>query len=167
MSRESRRAASRRYKPKNVALLLVAEAPPKAPGRYFYFEQEQSHDLLFNAVVKALFGESPRPQDKPHWLQELKRSGVYLIEVSDDPVEASDLSSKVPDLIRRVRRLKPRCVLLLKATVYDHAFVALRDGGVPVVDVRIPFPSAGRQLLFHRRFRKGLRDGARLAQANG
>lgn len=167
MNRESRKVASRRYKPKNVALLLVAEAPPKSQDRYFYFEKVASHDWLFNAVVKALFGESPRREDKPHWLQELKRSGVYLIDASEDPVSSSDISSKVPDLVRRARRLKPKCVLLLKATVYDQAFVALRGGGLPVVDARIPFPSAGQQAQFHRRFRKGLRDGARLAQASG
>ena len=126
-----------------------------------------SRDWLFKAVVKALFGESPAQGDKLYWLQELKRSGVYLIDASEDPVESSNISGKVPELVRRVRRLKPRCVMLIKATVHDQAFAALRDGGLPVVDVRIPFPSAGQQLRFQRSFRKGLRDCARLAQAGG
>lgn len=163
MSRESRKAASRKYRPDNVALLLVAEAPPQAPDRYFYFEQVASHDWLFRAVVKALFGEGPKQADKPHWLRELKKSGVYLIDASEDPVSSSSISTKVPDLVRRVRRLKPKCVMLITATVYDHAFASLQDGGLPVVDVRIPFPSAGWQRQFHRRFKEGLRSCARLA----
>jgi hypothetical protein len=35
---ERRRSAAARYKPAEIDLLLVAEAPPKALDRYLYFE---------------------------------------------------------------------------------------------------------------------------------
>src|SRR5690606_9747726 len=85
MSRAKRESASRKYRPKNVALLLVAEAPPQALDRYFYFEQVRSNDWLFRAVVKGIFGNVPSRDDKAYWLLELKRSGVYLIDASKDP----------------------------------------------------------------------------------
>lgn len=55
------------------------------------------------------------------------------------------LSHFVPDLVKRVKTLAPEKVILIKTTVYDAAFRALREPGVPVVDERIPFPGSGQQ----------------------
>jgi hypothetical protein len=42
-----RARAARRYRPEKVDLLLVAEAPPSALDRYFYFEDVSEQDSLF------------------------------------------------------------------------------------------------------------------------
>jgi hypothetical protein len=39
-----RDAAARRYRPETIQLLLIAEAPPSALDRYFYFEDVPDHD---------------------------------------------------------------------------------------------------------------------------
>jgi hypothetical protein len=54
-----REAAARKYIPKRVDLLLVAEAPPAADDRYFYFEHVHSDDWLFLGVAEVLLGEKP------------------------------------------------------------------------------------------------------------
>jgi len=163
MSRAKRESASRKYRPKNVALLLVAEAPPQALDRYFYFEQVRSNDWLFRAVVKGIFGNVPSRDDKAYWLLELKRSGVYLIDASKDPLEKPRLQGFVPDLVRRCRKLQPKCIILIKASVYDAAYAQLVESHLPVVNARLPFPSNGQQARFHRQFRKALKECARRA----
>jgi hypothetical protein len=42
-------------------------------------------------------------------------------------------------------------VILIKATVYDVAFYALREARLPVVDERVPFPGSGQQKRFEGR----------------
>ena len=63
----------------------------------------------------------------------------------------------MPALIRRVRKLAPAKVVLIKATVYDNAFAALRDANLPVVDERVPFPGSGQQRRFATAFERALR----------
>jgi hypothetical protein len=43
-----------------VRLLLVAEAPPAALDRYFYFEDVPRHDSLFRYVARAILESSRR-----------------------------------------------------------------------------------------------------------
>ena len=45
-----RRRTAERYKPAEIDLLLVAEAPPGALDRYFYFEDVREQDGLFRYV---------------------------------------------------------------------------------------------------------------------
>ena len=59
-NRERRRAAAARYRPANIDLLLVAEAPPNESGRYFYFEDVRRHDDLFRYVSRVLLVGSRR-----------------------------------------------------------------------------------------------------------
>ncbi len=73
-----------------------------------------------------------------------------------DPVDGTPLSNHVAPLVPRVRKLAPKKVILIKATVYDTAFVALRDAGLPVVDVRVPFPGSGQQRRFATAFQRAL-----------
>src|SRR3954467_13749513 len=68
-ARERRRAAER-YEPDVVDLLLVAEAPPSALDRFFYFEHVTTHDSLFRYVVRGILGETPS-RDKAPYLDEL------------------------------------------------------------------------------------------------
>ncbi len=83
--RERRAAAAARYKPAAVGLLLVAEAPPESSDRYFYFEEVKEHETLFRETVRALLGEEPR-RTKDEQLGELRRKGVFLIDLKPDPV---------------------------------------------------------------------------------
>lgn len=45
--RRRRFEAAERYLPAHIKLLLIAEAPPEAPDRYFYFHDVHVQDSLF------------------------------------------------------------------------------------------------------------------------
>jgi hypothetical protein len=160
-TRQRRARAARKYKPARVKLLLVAEAPPSAPDRYFYFESVREQDSLFRHVARSILGADPTRENKPHLLAELRDEGVFLIDVKRDPLDGTPLAESVPDLVRRVQRLEPDKVILIKVTVHDAAFAVLRQAGLPVVDERVPFPGSGNQRRFEAAFARALKTPAK------
>ena len=143
-----RREGAGQYKPPQVALLLVAEAPPNSPDRYFYFTDVREHDSLYRYVCRVLLGREPSREGKHELLAELRDRGVFLIDLKETPVDGSPLSAHVPSLIDRCRELAPQRIVLIKATVFDAGYQPLRAAGLPVSDVRVPFPGSGRQRQF-------------------
>src|SRR3954452_12612103 len=120
-ARGRRRAAAERYRPGVIDLLLVAEAPPSALDRYFYFEHVRTHDSLFRHVVEGVLGERPT-RDKAPYLDELRERGVFLIDLCEQPFSGRDvLAGCVPGLVRRATRLAPARVVLVGVSVYDAA----------------------------------------------
>ncbi|MGH8924039.1 MAG: hypothetical protein ACRDWA_05285 [Acidimicrobiia bacterium] len=86
---------------------------------------------------------------------------MWLIDLAEDPVpdrahKSAYLSEWVDSLVKRCRKVHPRRVVLLASSVYDAAYQPLQDAGVPVVDIRIPFPGSGRQKEFRAGFWKAL-----------
>src|SRR5260221_5567411 len=116
--RMRRAAAAEKYRPHKIDVLLIAEAPPSSPDRYFYFLDVREQDALFRYVSKSLFGVPPT-RDKAPVLEQLKAARVFLIDVKLDPIERNDLGLHVPDLIRRCQNLAPRHIVLIKASVFD------------------------------------------------
>ncbi|HZW08464.1 MAG TPA: hypothetical protein VFF69_01035 [Phycisphaerales bacterium] len=157
MTLARRRAAAEKYRPGSIGLLLVAEAPPCAPERYFYFERVDQHDWLFRYVWEGLTGEKPERGRKPEHLVALRDSGVFLIDLHEENVSGPSLAQLrplAPGLVERCRRLDPRHIVLIKFSVYDAAFAALADAGLPVIDARLPFPASGQQQKFLSGFRR-------------
>lgn len=155
--RRRRAAAAKRYKPDKVRLLLVAEAPPKADDRYFYFPDVAQHDWLFRAVARAILPHAaPTRINKASLLAQLRDRGVFLIDLNPDPVDGPDLSPYVPALLNRIVELAPERVILIKADVYRAAYPALAAAGLPVSEMRIPFPSSGRLKEFAAAFGRAL-----------
>lgn len=156
---ETRALAARRWWPQELRLLLVAEAPPTAPDRYFYFEHVRTQDSLFRFVHEGLTGQRPSRDGKEAGLAELQSLGVGLVDVSPQPLvrPGVSLSPFVPDLVERVRALAPPLVVLIKATVHDAVLAPLQAAGVNVAPDRIPFPGRGRQAEFEVAFDKALR----------
>lgn len=107
-------------------------------------------------MVHGLFGEFPDRGAKEGWLERLQQAGVFLVDVAEEPAGADALASHVSGLVERCHLLRPVHVILIKATVYDAAFLPLRRAGVPVVDKRIPFPGSGQQTRFVVAFREAL-----------
>jgi hypothetical protein len=90
-ARARRKAAAEKYRPSHVRLLLVAEAPPSALDRYFYFEGVNRYDDLFRYVVKTVLRTAPlRPPGKRDQLERLRECGVFLIDVKDDPKRGNE-----------------------------------------------------------------------------
>ena len=158
--RRLRAAAARKYRPKQVRLLLVAEAPPCSQERYFHFEEVQAHDWLFRYVCTGLFGETPSRDNKGEFLARLRDSGVFLIDLSVDPLGDNPtppmLRSRVPDIADRCRECSPGAIILIKSSVYDLCYEVLAAAGLPVIDERMPFPASGQQKRFLEAFGRAL-----------
>jgi hypothetical protein len=155
-ARKRREAAAARHRPSEVDLLLVAEAPPSALDRYFYFEDVREHDSLFRYVARMITGEEPSRSNKADLLTQLRHSGVFLIDLKQEPVDGSPLASEVDGLIDRIHDLHPRAIVLIKSSVYDAAFHRLQQAGLPVIDERVPFPGSGQQRRFEETFARAL-----------
>lgn len=160
MSLPDRHAAALKYKPaKQVNLLLVAEAPPCTPGRYFYFEHVDQHDWLFRYVWEGLTGEKPDRARKAAHLAALRSAGVFLIDLHEANISQpslADLRPHAAGCADRCRELRPRHIVLIKHSVYDVIFEPLIDQGLPVIDQRIPFPASGQQRKFLESFREAV-----------
>jgi hypothetical protein len=155
-ARARRRAAARKFRPQRIKTLLVAEAPPAALDRYFYFTDVREQDSLFRYVCRGALGKEPTRENKPHMLAELREKGAFLIDLSPDPLGSQPLRAFVPNLVRRCGQLDPRRIILIKVTVYDAAYRALVDAGLPVINERIPFPGSGQQRRFLSAFGRAL-----------
>ncbi len=161
MTLSARLAAAKKHQPKRIRLLLVAEAPPCAGDRYFYYPDVEQHDWLYRYVWQVLSGEKPEKNAKAANLARLRDAGVFLVDLHEDEIAKptlKDLVPCVPGLVKRVKALKPERVALIKALVYDAAFDALRDAGLPVIDERIPFPSSGQQKKFVEAFTRAAEE---------
>lgn len=84
--RQRRAAAAKQYQPDKIRPLLVAQTPPEADDRYFYFPYVAQHDWLFRAVTQAILphGEASRI-NKAALLAQLLDLGVFLIDLKPIP----------------------------------------------------------------------------------
>jgi hypothetical protein len=163
-ARNRRARAASRYRPASIDLLLVAEAPPNDLDRYFYFDGVSAHDDLFRYVVKGIFGVMPTRESKAALLKRLREGGVFVIDLKVDPVDGSPLSAYAPDLVSRCAELAPRAIILIKVTVYDNAYKALKQAGLPVIDERIPFPNNSWQTKFEKGFAAALTSARKMVR---
>lgn len=130
-------------------MLLIAEAPPGALDRYFYFADVSDQDGLFRHVVRAVLGVEPSRTEKAGQLNCLADRGVFLTDLKLEPkLEDETLEDYVADLVARAVELRPRHVITIKANVCDLVQPALRAAGLDVLDQRIPFPGSGQQRRF-------------------
>lgn len=160
--------ARKKYKPHHVKILLVAEAPPDAIERFFYYENVPSHDWLFLGVAQALYPQLKEKylatgRDaglKKQILRKLRSDGFYLLDLSNLPLTLSGmhLSAQLPGLVEKVSEAvsEDTKIILIKANVYDLAYQYLKDAGLSVINKRIPFPGQGGQALFQAGFKHAL-----------
>lgn len=145
------------YRPEFIRLLLVAEAPPVALDRFFYYPQVKTDDWLYLGVVKALYGDIPPKQlrsDKPSYLKKIMDEGIFLVDLAPIPVcNHEEVRAYGEDFMTRLAALpgfdkRSSRIILLKANVYDTLFTLLSTEGYRVIDERIPFPACGQQRNF-------------------
>lgn len=121
--------------------MLVAEAPPAALDRYFYFEDVLQQDSLFRYVARSILKVEPTRSNKAKLLARLRDRGVFLIDLKKDPLDGNALALQVPNLVRRIRTLDPDKIIITKASVYDLVHQPLVKAGLPIVEERIPSPA--------------------------
>lgn len=151
--RERRR---RRYKPRRVAVLLVAESPP-ASGRSFY----GADSGLYRAVCDVFTTEYP-PTDGRSFLESFRDRGWYLVDLCRTPVnhltprerrQAHD--EGVTGLARTIRRLRPGAVVLVVRMISPSVCRALQLAGWVGPYCELPYP--GRWATAQHQFAKGFR----------
>lgn len=158
------------YRPLSLRCLLIAEAPPDALDRFFYFPDVKQHDHLFLAVMEILYPEAKKvyleskrdTKLKRILLQKFQSDGFWLLDVLDVPLRMYDgsLAGGVPRLIDRLQTVINRQtpVILIKASTYDVACRAMREAGINVVNTEaIPFPASGQQGRFRTAFTMALK----------
>lgn len=154
------------WRPTPVRLLLIAESAPdpgSAERRFFYAPTLTKDDNLYRGVVKAMYGRSPGSAGDPKrpYLEQLRRDGVYLIDLCPSPVNR--LSSRdrraahrehVPQLVEQAAALEPEGVIVCHGPTFKAANKALRAAGLRVLhDTPIPFPLGNWRAQFIDRFR--------------
>lgn len=161
-------AARNKYKPASIRILLIAEAPPSALDRYFYFEDVKKQDSLFLEIMGVLYPELKKRylasgRDtllKIELLQTFQSDGFWLMNLSELPFDltADTPESCVPSLLSRLKKHidKKTPVLLIKSTLHDLCYPILLEHGYTVSRERMPFPGSGQQRVFRNKFKKAI-----------
>ena len=156
----------------NTNLLFIAEAPPSALERNFYFEDVQTGDSLWIELMKALYSSefgvtAEKRSKKKDWLTKFKNDGYRLIDALKEPVCRSMsgqkrkilITDRADEIIKEVKKISPKQVLLIKVTVSDALHQTLLNAGIPVVCGRLPFPGSEQQKKFQEGFRMLVANG--------
>jgi hypothetical protein len=149
-------SAREKYKPARIEYLLVAEAPPTAESkRFFYFENIQNGDSLFLETMKVLYPCDCSDikiirQQKGEFLERFQRDGFYLIDATNTPMKGFTQSEKkreiknsIDPLIKKIESLvsQQTKVILISSIVYDVCRDRLITEGFDIInDSMIPFP---------------------------
>ena len=146
-----RQAAARAHQPKKIRLLILGDSPASEDGGFYL---PGAMDPIFEEICTVLLEEKPAGEKEPY-LKELKRRGVFYIELKPDAPRADEnLADYVPPLLINLGILAPEHVVFVTPAVYEAAYRPLAKAGLPVVDVRVPEPS--KETEFRQKLRQAL-----------
>lgn len=170
-----------KYRPCQLRLVFVAEAPPKLPEtcdkkpRFFYLDDVPEGDSLFCEMIKLVYlgtavtASAIRPR-KRELLTRFRDDGFYLIDACEDPMLETRTSYKkrrlAADLPGLQQRLLSHCgtttpIVLISALVYEICAEPLRLAGLNIQNTEmINFPGSGQQAEFRRKLGQLLDRGA-------
>src|SRR5712691_10586400 len=161
-SASSFNCSRRRYRPRKVRFLLIAESPPSSGG-FFYFRTTIGKDHLFRETMKAL-DLWPRNEpmrrgvDKRSMLRRFQSMGFYLLDTCVSPVDKLPLFERRKAVLSQTRRLvidvieaNPDHILIVKSSIFNPVRNALSESGLSnrVLNTGpVPFPSHGNQRTY-------------------
>jgi len=164
-----------KYKPEVIKYLFVAEAPPAALERFFYFEDVKYQDSLFLEIMKWLLPQAKNPptawirERKATFLDYFKEKGCFLIDAMDIPMDVTGTNDKIKrlepfknNLLNKINKLvNPETkIILISSPVYSAMAGYLKYNIVNVVNTEmIDFPGSGRQTEFHNKMQKLFPNG--------
>ncbi len=161
----------RKYRPRKVRFLLIAESPPSSGG-FFYFETTIGKDHLFRETMKAL---KSWPEDEPmhggvdkrSMLLHFQSMGFYLLDTCVSPVDKmrpndrrKTVLSQTPRLVNDVIKANPSHIFIVKSSIFHPVSLALRESSMRsrVLNTGpVPFPNHGRQRIYRSMLRRALR----------
>lgn len=139
---------SNRWKPERLSTLLIGESPGERGALFFYtYDLARKHDELYRAVVNAVLNAHPgrAGADKEPYLDKLREVGIFLIDMSREPVgnldafaRAQRLQVSMPDCLARVQQLAPSGVIICDPLV--HELLSPHLGGLLLHTDPLPFP---------------------------
>jgi hypothetical protein len=162
----------RKYRPRKVRFLLIAESPPSSGG-FFYFRETIGKDHLFRETMKALeLWPRNKPMrkgvDKGPMLRSFQSMGFYLLDTCIFPVDKLPLSerriavlSQTPRLVKDVTEANPDHILMVKSSIFKPVSNALRESDLwtRVLNTGpVPFPSHGNQRGYRSTLRHAIRN---------
>ncbi len=163
--------ARRKYRPRKVRFLLIAESPPSSGG-FFYFPTTIGKDHLFRETMKALkFWPENEPMrrgvDKSSMLRRFRSMGFYLLDTCVSPVDKmppgerrTAVQNQTPRLVNEVIEADPSHIFVVKSSIFRPVSQALREAGMHkrvINTIAVPFPSHGNQRVYRARLRRALR----------
>lgn len=162
--------ARKKYKPNEIKILFVAEAPPKeSSDRFFYFEEVKEGDSLFIETMKVLYPNEFTTTkmvrlQKKKFLEKFKDDGYYLIDSTDTPMEQNSRSYKKRKIREALPTLKTKIcelanaetkIILISNPVYEECFTPLKAEGFNIINIEmIDFPGSGGQINFRTKIQK-------------
>jgi hypothetical protein len=154
----------RRYEPKRIRLVIIAESP-SASGLYFYDQTGAPSEPLFAALMKQLDPSQFRRATKEVGLREFQRRGWLLVDATYEPVNKLDRSSAARMIERDYPLLRDDLVtltpdrsvplVLIKKNICKVLEPKLTRDGFRVLNrgCLIPFPASGQQKKIPRTIR--------------
>ena len=156
------------YKPSEIKVLIVGEAPPDGGTRFFYYDNVPQYDYLFLAVMGVLYPTEAllykinrTPNEKKRLLERFKTDGFYLMDLFSMPLDQKPkrkgvvFFSKV--FMKRLKKehLAKDCLIILlnPAKVLERP---LKNLGYKVFVV--PFPRYDGTLKFTQQFGEIMKD---------
>jgi len=168
---QARERLRRRYRPANVRLLFVGEAPP-ASGRFFY----KSDSGLYRAVRDTFTHVFPTIGEN-EFLTSFQALGCYLVDLCGKPVDRLPRPQRTKAcregevrLARILKRLRPEIVVTVVRSIAGNVGRSQRLANWSGIHIELPYP--GRWFHHRAAFVRGLAlalrraFGRRLADLN-
>jgi hypothetical protein len=138
---ESRERTRRRYKPQNVHILFVGEAPP-ASGLFFYDANSGLYRAMRDTFIRALPGLGDA-----NFLKCFQRLGCYLVDLCGEPVDRLDkdlrksiCSDGESRLAETIRTLKPELIISVVRSIQNNVSRACEQAGFSGQHINLPYP---------------------------
>jgi hypothetical protein len=162
--------AREQFRPEEVKVLFIAEAPRCADDRFFYFTQVNKGDSLFLYVIRTVFTDlegiptKKLRKKKEELLYRFQEEGYYLEYSLFIPLPKGTTSGQKlkciiegqEELNEKIMRYKSSAkVVLLSSTVFRANYSYLKDLGYEILNVTaIPFPGSGQQTRYKQEIAK-------------
>jgi hypothetical protein len=170
LTRNQREALRESFRPKQIRLLFVGEAPP-ASGRFFY----SGNSGLYRAMREAFKVVDPRINDE-NFLTMFQASGCYLTDLCPEPVDQLDVASRRRARLagerlfsKKLIHLRPERIAPMLRTIANHVANAAARADWHGEIIELPYP--GRWFRHRAEFVKALtpilRELVSLASALG
>ncbi len=162
--------AREKYRPENIKLMFIAEAPPSAEERFFYYEDLTKGDSLFLYVIRSVFPDLKNESvpllraKKAELLKRFMLEGYFLEDAVAFPIlqgtrsrdKISTIERSFTSLNKRIEKYKDTTkMVLISSTVFSAINSKMKYREYYVLNkTAIPFPGSGQQKRFEEEIAK-------------